>query len=48
MKKVYRVAFLGSGEVGKTSIIDQFMSSDHANVYEEMDEAPKEDDRNGR
>ena len=25
-KKIYRVAFLGSGEVRKTSIIDQFMS----------------------
>jgi len=34
-KKIYRVAFLGSGEVGKTSIIDQFMSSEHADVYDE-------------
>ena len=32
--KVYRVAFLGSSEVGKTSIIDQFMSSEHADVFE--------------
>ena len=37
-KKVYRVAFLGSDEVGKTSIIDQFMSSEHADVYEEIEE----------
>jgi len=36
--KVYRVAFLGSGEVGKTSIIDQFMSSDHTDVYDEQTE----------
>jgi hypothetical protein len=32
--KIYRVAFLGSGAVGKTSIIDQFMSSEHSDVYE--------------
>ena len=37
-KKVYRVVFLGSEEVGKTSIIDQFMSSEHADVYEEIEE----------
>jgi len=37
-KKIYRVAFLGSGEVGKTSIIDQFMSSEHADVYEDMED----------
>eukprot|EP00092_Neocalanus_flemingeri_P005271 GFUD01005671.1.p1 GENE.GFUD01005671.1~~GFUD01005671.1.p1 ORF type:complete len:411 (-),score=141.87 GFUD01005671.1:59-1291(-) len=37
-KKVYRIAFLGSGEVGKTSIIDQFMSSEHADVYEDIQE----------
>ena len=36
--KIYRVAFLGSEEVGKTSIIDQFMSSEHADVYEDMNE----------
>jgi len=35
-RKIYRVAFLGSGEVGKTSIIDQFMSSEHADVYEDI------------
>ena len=35
-KKIYRVAFLGGGEVGKTSIIDQFMSSEHADVYEDL------------
>jgi len=34
-KKIYRVAFIGSREVGKTSIIDQFMSSEHADVYDE-------------
>ena len=32
--KIYRVAFLGSGSVGKTSIIEQFMSSEHSDVYE--------------
>ena len=37
-KKIYRVAFLGSGEVGKTSIIDQFMSSEHADVYEDIED----------
>ena len=37
-KKVYRVAFLGSEEVGKTSIIDQFMSSEHADIYEEIED----------
>ena len=37
-KKIYRVAFLGSEEVGKTSIIDQFMSSEHADVYEDLNE----------
>ncbi|XP_023349355.1 ras-related protein Rap-2a [Eurytemora carolleeae] len=31
---VYRVAFLGCSQVGKSSIIEQFMSSDHADVYE--------------
>ena len=36
--KIYRVAFLGSEEVGKTSIIDQFMSSEHADVYEDIQE----------
>jgi len=35
LEKVYRVVFLGSSEVGKTSIIDQFMSSEHADVYVE-------------
>jgi len=32
--KAFRIAFLGGREVGKTSIIDQFMSSEHADVYE--------------
>lgn len=36
-EKIYRVVFLGSGEVGKTSIIDQFMSSEHADVYVEAE-----------
>ena len=37
--KIYRVVFLGSSGVGKTSIIDQFMSSEHSDVYEnERDE----------
>jgi len=35
-KHIYRVVFIGSGEVGKTSIIDQFMSSEHADVYEDI------------
>ena len=33
--KVYRVAFVGSAGVGKTSIINQFLSSEHSDVYEE-------------
>lgn len=33
LAKVYSVALLGHAAVGKTSIIDQFMSSDHADVY---------------
>jgi len=33
-QKIYRVAFLGASQVGKTSIIDQFMSSEHTDVYE--------------
>ena len=37
--KMYRVAFVGSGAVGKTSIISQFMSSDHSDVYENDQEA---------
>jgi len=37
--KIYRVAFLGSSQVGKTSIIDQFMSSEHTDVYETRDQA---------
>ena len=32
--KLYRVAFIGSASVGKTSIIEQFMSSEHSDVYE--------------
>ena len=31
--KVYCVALLGHTAVGKTSLIDQFESSDHADVY---------------
>jgi len=33
-QKIYRVAFVGGSQVGKTSIIDQFMSSEHTDVYE--------------
>lgn len=46
--KVYRVVFLGSGEVGKTSIIDQFMSSEHADVYIETADCPGAEDREMR
>lgn len=36
--RCFRVVFLGGREVGKTSIVDQFMSSDHADVYENNNE----------
>ena len=36
--KCFRVVFLGGREVGKTSIVDQFMSSEHADVYENNNE----------
>ena len=45
--QMYRVAFVGGGAVGKTSIISQFMSSDHSDVYEndeEADDANNSDD----
>ena len=32
---IYRVAFVGSAGVGKTSIINQFLSSEHSDVYED-------------
>jgi len=47
-EKVYRVVFLGSTEVGKTSIIDQFMSSEHADVYVENFVCPEAEDREVR
>ena len=47
--KSYRILFLGGREVGKTSIIDQFMSSDHADVYENtLEEDEEEADQNNR
>ena len=36
--RCFRVVFLGGREVGKTSIVDQFMSSEHADVYENNNE----------
>ena len=36
--RCFRVVFLGGREVGKTSIMDQFMSSEHADVYENNNE----------
>jgi len=35
--KLYRVAFIGCSEVGKTSIMEQFMSSEHADVYDDKE-----------
>ena len=32
--KVHQVVFLGSQAVGKSSLIDQLMSSEHTNVYQ--------------
>ena len=32
--KIHRVVFLGSQAVGKSSLIDQLMSSEHTNVYQ--------------
>ena len=32
--KTHRVVFLGSQAVGKSSLIDQLMSSEHTNVYQ--------------
>ena len=32
--KMHRVVFLGSQGVGKSSLIDQLMSSEHTNVYQ--------------
>jgi len=46
-EKVYRVVFMGSTEVGKTSIIDQF-SSDHADVYVDNFACPEAEDREAR
>ena len=43
--KCFRVVFLGGREVGKSSIVDQFMSSEHADVYEDNEE---EDSRHTR
>jgi len=41
--KSYRVAFLGASSVGKTSIIDQFMSSEHTDVYERNEQDDQND-----
>ena len=32
----YSVVFLGAEAVGKSSLIEQFMSTDHCNVYQVM------------
>ena len=39
---------LASLQVGKTSIIDQFMSSDHADVYVDNFVCPEAEDREVR
>jgi len=44
-QKIYRVAFLGASQVGKTSIIDQFMSSEHTDVYEREEHGQLQGDR---
>ena len=43
-EKAFRVVFLGGSEVGKTSIIEQFMSSEHADVYENNNEDIEEEE----
>ena len=46
-EKVFRVVFLGGREVGKSSIIHQFMSSEHTDVFEDnLDNEEEEDEHN--
>ena len=45
--RCFRVVFLGGREVGKTSIVDQFMSSEHADVYENNNEEGEDSHDNG-
>ena len=40
--------YIASPQVGKTSIIDQFMSSDHADVYVDNIVCPEAEDREVR
>ena len=42
--KIYKVSFIGGKSVGKGSLINQLMSSDHTNVYQNNDEEEEEDD----
>ena len=46
--KAFRVVFLGGSEVGKTSIIEQFMSSEHADVYENNNEDIEEEEEDDK
>jgi len=46
--KAFRIAFLGGREVGKTSIIDQFMSSEHADVYENNNDDQEDVEENDK
>ena len=46
-EKAFRVVFLGGREVGKSSIIHQFMSSEHTDVFEDnLDNEEDEDEHN--
>ena len=45
-EKPFRVVFLGGREVGKSSIIHQFMSSEHTDVFEDNLDNEEEPDKN--
>ena len=44
--KIYKVSFIGGKSVGKGSLINQLMSSDHTNVYQNNDDEEDDDDDN--
>ena len=46
-EKPFRVVFMGGREVGKSSIIHQFMSSEHTDVFEDnLDNEEDPEDKN--
>ena len=45
-EKPFRVVFLGGREVGKSSIIHQFMSSEHTDVFEDNLDNDEDPDKN--